>query len=327
MAMKAAVYRELGPSDVLEVVDLELAEPGAGEIRVQVKSSGVNPSDWKARKMGRGGGMPFDLVIPHSDGAGVVDAVGNGVDQSLIGRNVWVVNGQYQRAKGTAAEYILLPQNLVFPMADGVSFDEAACFGIPFLTAHRALTIDGDITGQTVLIQGGAGNVGHHAIQVAKRLGARVLTTVSSEEKAEYAKVAGADQAFNYRQDNFVEKLLDATEGKGVERIIEVDISTNAPLYDQILAPGGTAIIYGSGQAEATVPSGSFIRRQATLKWFIVYELSDAEREIGATYLNAMLNEGALTTTIAQKFPLAEIRAAHDMVEKSAHIGNVVLEV
>jgi NADPH:quinone reductase len=325
--MKAAVYKELGASDVLQIIDLETPEPGPGEIRVQLKASGVNPSDWKARKMGRGGGMPFDMVIPHSDGAGVVDACGEGVDQSMIGRNVWVLNGQYQRALGTAAEYIVLPKNLVFPMMEKTNFNDAACFGILFLTAHRALTIDGDIAGQTVLIQGGAGNVGHHLIQLAKRFGARVLTTVSSDEKADYVRAAGADQAFNYKQDNFVEELVEATGGAGVDRIIEVDISANAPLYDQILSPGGTAVIYGTGQAEATVPSGAFIRRQATLKWFIVYELNDAQRELGATVLNAMLSEGALTTTIAQSFPLAEIRASHDMVEKAAHIGNVVVEL
>ncbi|MBT5941139.1 MAG: NADPH:quinone reductase [Rhodospirillaceae bacterium] len=324
--MKAAFYTELGGTDVLQFGEMATPEPNSGEIRVHLKTSGVNPSDWKARKIGRGGDMAFDVIIPHSDGAGLIDAVGESVDTKLIGTKVWVLNAQYGRAFGTAAEYVVLPQNLVFPVPSGVDFAEAACFGIPFLTSHHALTIDGDISGQTVLIQGGAGGVGHHLIQTAKWMGANVITTVSSDEKAAYAANAGADNVLNYRTDTYIQELLDITDGRGVDRIIEVDLAANGKTYSQILAPGGTAVVYGSAPI-AELPSMDFIRRGATLKWFIVYELDDNQRQAGATALEKIIADGALSTTIAKKYPLEETSAAHNMVEKGAHMGNVVIEI
>lgn len=324
--MKAAFYTELGGTDVLQIGEIATPEPSSGEVRVHLKASGVNPSDWKARKMGRGGDMAFDTIIPHSDGAGLIDAVGESVDTKLIGSKVWVLNAQYGRAFGTAAEYVVLPQNLVFPIPSGVDFAEAACFGIPFLTAHRALTIDGDISGQTVLIQGGAGGVGHYLVQIAKWLGANVITTVSSDEKEAYVKEAGADNVLNYRADTYIQDLLDITDGRGVERIIEVDLAANGKTYGQVLAPGGMAVIYGSAPI-AELPSMDFIRRGATLKWFIVYELDDKQRQAGLAALEKILADGALSTTIAKNFPLDEISAAHNMVEKATHMGNVVLDI
>ena len=325
--MRAACYSKLGGSEVLDITELETPEPGPGEVRVHVKASGVNPSDWKARKNGRGGCMSFENIIPHNDGAGVVDVVGEGVDKSIVGKNVWILNAQYNRAFGTAAEYVVLPRNLVFLMAGNTEFLEAACFGVPFLTAYSALTIDGKIYGQNVLIQGGAGCVGHYLIQLAKRLGACVLTTVSSKDKARYAELAGADQVLDYTNKDFSEELLAATDGKGVDRIIEVDLPVNVKNYNTVLRPGGTSVIYGASKPVAEVPSFNLLRREATLKWFTVYQIDDAKREAGVSLLNDMLSEDLLKTTIAKSFPLDQIRAAHDMVEKAAHIGNVVLEL
>jgi len=325
--MRAACYSKLGGSEVLDITELEAPEPGPGEVRVHVKASGVNPSDWKARKNGRGGRMSFELIIPHNDGAGVVDVAGEGVDKSIVGKSVWILNAQYNRAFGTAAEYVVLPRNLVFLMAGDTEFVEAACFGVPFLTAYRALTIDGKICGQNVLIQGGAGCVGHYLIQLARRLGARVLTTVSSKDKARYVESAGADQVLDYTQKDFPEELLAATDGKGVDRIIEVDLPVNVSHYDKVLRPGGTSVIYGASKPMAEVPSFNLLRREATLKWFTVYQIDDGKREAGVSLLNEMLSEGLLETTIAKSFSLDQIRAAHDTVEKAAHIGNVVLEI
>ncbi|MDA0240809.1 MAG: NADPH:quinone reductase, partial [Proteobacteria bacterium] len=184
--MRAAYYTELGTAaDVLTVGEVEMPEPGPGEVRVKISTSGVNPSDWKSRLRGRGGVMAFPKIIPHSDGAGIVDAVGEGADTTQIGQRVWVLNGQWKRPFGTAAEYISQQSRYVIPMPDNTSFDEGACFGIPFLTAHRAVFYDGPVAGKTLLVQGGAGAVGHHAVQIAKHGGARVIATGSSQEKAD----------------------------------------------------------------------------------------------------------------------------------------------
>ena len=326
--MRAAYYTQLGAArDVLRLGEFDTPEPGPGDLRVRVHVSGVNPSDWKARWRGRGGGLPFPMIIPHSDGAGVVDAVGDGVDKHHVGQRVWVMNAQWKRPFGTAAEYVVLPQKYVIPLPDGVDLADAACFGIPFLTAHRAITFDGQVRGQTLLIVGGAGAVGHHAIQIAKAEGARVLTTVSSAEKAAYVQAAGADEVINYRRDDVVKRLAELTNGRGADRIIELNLSANAPLYDRLLAPGGTVIIYGTDAPMASVPAQAFIARGATLKWFIVYDLDDADRDAGVADLNRMLADNGLKTTIAARFPLEEIVAAHDMVEAARHIGNVVVDL
>ena len=326
--MRAAFYDRLGSaSDVLTVGEQPTPEPGPGEVRVRLATSGVNPSDWKARARGRGGVIPFPLIIPQSDGAGTIDAVGDGVDGGRVGRDVWLMNGQWQRPFGTAAEYICMPAKYVIDLPAGADKAEAACFGIPFLTAHRAVMFDGDVAGQTILVQGGAGAVGDHAVQVAKANGARVIATISSDEKADFARQAGADEVVNYRSEDVAARILEMTDGKGVDRIVELNLSANAPGYGQSLAPRGTVIIYGTVDAMASVPAQDFIVKGASLKWFIVYSITDAERDEGVAALNKMLADGALKTTIAARFPLTDIVAAHEMVEAAKHIGNVVLDI
>ena len=325
--MKSAYYTELGGSDVLKLGEMDRPEPGNRDVRVKMAVSGVNPSDWKARERGRAGALPFPIIIPQSDGAGIVDAIGGAVTHVSEGDRVWVLNGQWQRPYGTAAEYTVLPAKYVVPLPDTTSFEEGACFGIPFLTAHRAVFFDGEVASQTLLIQGGAGTVGHHAIQIAKRGGARVISTVSGPEKATIAKAAGADEVLNYKDSDYVDQLLSMTAGRGADRIIEVNLSANAPLYDRILAPKGTAIIYGSSEPVAQVPAMNFIVRGTQLKWFIVYELTEPEVAAGTAYLNEMLAEGALETLIGASFPLDEIGAAHDLIAAGKTLGNVVLTV
>ena len=181
--------------------------------------------------------------------------------------------------------------------------------------------------GDTILVQGGAGAVGDHAVQVAKANGARVIATISSDEKADFARQAGADEVVNYRSEDVAARILEMTDGKGVDRIVELNLSANAPGYGQILAPRGTVIIYGTVDAMASVPAQDFIVKGASLKWFIVYSITDAERDEGVAALNKMLADGALKTTIAARFPLTDIVAAHEMVEAAKHIGNVVLDI
>jgi len=300
--MRAAFYDTLGlAKDVLSVGEQSTPEPGPGEVRVKLQTSGVNPSDWKARLRGRGGAIPFPLIIPQSDGAGVIDAVGDGVDAGRVGKRVWLMNGQWMRPFGTAAEYICTGSKYVIDLPDGADMAEAACFGIPFLTAHRAVMFDGPVDGQTILVQGGAGAVGHHAIQVA--------------------------EVVNYRTEDVPERILAMTDGQGADRIVELNISANAPLYGQILAPRGTVIVYGTNDLTASVPAQDFIVKWASLKWFIVYTIDDAQRDEGVAALNKMLADGSLKTTIAQRFSLDDIVAAHEMVEAAKHMGNVVLDI
>lgn len=326
--MRAAFYDKLGHAkDVMHVGEQPTPEPGPGEVRVKLETSGVNPSDYKARWRGRGGGIPFPLIIPHSDGAGVIDIVGEGIDSGRIGNRVWLMNGNWMRPFGTAAEYICMESKYVIDLPDGVDMGDAACFGIPFLTAHRAVMFDGSVDGLTVLVQGGAGAVGHYAIQIAKANGARVITTISSDEKAEYARIAGADEVVNYRTEDVPERIQALTDGMGADRIVDTNLSANGPMYSQILAPRGKAVIYSTDDDAASVPAHDFIVRWATLSWFIVYTITDAERDEGVAALNKMLADGTLKTSIAKRFSLDEIVEAHEMVEAAKHLGNLVIDI
>jgi NADPH2:quinone reductase len=326
--MHAVFYNRLGlAADVLRVGEQPTPEPGPGEVRVRLQSSGVNPSDTKARLNGRGGSIPFPLVIPHSDGAGIIDAVGNGVENGRVGKRVWLMNGQWQRPFGTAAEYICTELKYVIDLPDGVDMAEGACFGIPFLTAHRAVMFDGSVNGQTVLVQGGAGAVGHYAIQVAKNNGARVITTVSSDEKMDYVQGAGADGVVNYRAEDVPKRIMALTDGRGVDRIVELNISENGRMYAQILAQGGTVVVYGTNEVMASFVAQDFYVKWASLRGFLIYTINDTQRHEGVAALNKMLTEGKLKTTIAKRFSLDDIIEAHEMVESARHIGNVVLDV
>ena len=326
--MQAAFYTRQGPAaEVLTVGEQPTPEPAAGEVRVRLRTSGVNPSDYKVRKGGFGRALAYPLVIPHSDGAGVIDAVGAGVDASRIGERVWIWNGQWNRAGGTAAQYIALPSEQAVRMPEGLGDAEAACLGIPAITALQSVRLADLRPGMTVLVAGGAGSVGHYAVQFAKRRGATVLTTVSSQEKAAHAKRAGADHAILYRSEDVGARVRELTGGRGVDAVIEMDFTANAGLYPACVRSGATIVVYGMGSTEATLQTFWFMRNRIALRFVYVYELEPAERQAILRELDALLREGTLLHTVAQRLPLAEIARAHDLVEQGRVLGNVVLDI
>lgn len=327
--MKAAYYDKLGPArEVLQLGDLPDPKPGPGEVRVRLEWSGVNPSDVKSRMGLRSKQMPFPRVVPHSDGAGVVDAVGDGVARARIGERVWVWNAAWGRAHGTACEHVCLPQEQAVPLPEGTSGEAGACLGIPALTALHAVLMDGGVAGKTVLVAGGAGAVGHYAVQMASRLGAaRVLASASTPDKAALARSGGADEVVLYKTEPLAERVLELTHGAGVDRIIELDLAANAEADLQVLRPGGECVVYGSGAPTLQLPFFPLIARNLQLKFFIVYHLAPPDRARAVATLERMLQQGVLQHNIAARLPLAEIAAAHELVESGRAVGNVVLEV
>jgi len=323
--MKAAWYERNGAArDVLIVGDLPTPEPGPGEVLVRLSASGVNPSDVKSRAARPLGGAK---VVPHSDGAGAIAAAGRNVPASRIGERVWLWNGQWQRPMGTAAEFIALASEQAVRLPDNVDFAAGACLGIPGLTAMHAVNLHDPLRGKTLLVTGAASAVGHYATQIAAARGARVIGTASAE-RAAHALSAGAAAVIDYKKENVVERMLDLTHGKGADGIIDMDFSSTAPMLSGgILAPYGKLVGYGSNQrGNNTLPFTDALFKSLTLQFFLVYELRPEERARAIADLNAMLEAGALTHTIGARFPLAQIAAAHEMVEAGRLIGNTVIE-
>jgi NADPH2:quinone reductase len=321
--MRAAVYDRYGPAqDVLRIVELERPEPEPGEVRVRIVLSAVNPTDWKSRRGSRGP-LAFPYVVPDQDGAGVIDAVGEGVDPARIGQRVWLWFAAWQRQHGTAAEWTCLPERQAVPLPDGVGFELGASLGIPALTAHRCLFADGPIEGSTVLVAGGAGAVGHYAIELARRAGARVVTTVSSSEKAALAAAAGAHAVVNYRERDPAAAIRAAAPG-GVRRIVEVAPTTNMALDLAVLAPDGVIVAYAS-DGDLTSPLFPLMQGNVSLRFVLIYTVPPAALANAVAGVTAALAEHVLTELPAHRFQLDEIAAAHDAVEANV-VGKVFVE-
>ncbi len=322
--MRAANYEKNGTArDVLRVDEVETPQAGPGEVRVKLASSGVNPSDVKSRQ-GTVRKIAFPRVIPHSDGAGVIDQVGDGVPQARLGERVWLWNGQWKRAFGTAAEYIALPSTQAVLLPERVSFEQGACLGIPAMTAYHAVMIAPAVKGATLLVSGGAGSVSQYVIQFAKMAGATVLTTVSSPEKAKAAQEAGADHCIDYKREDVGARVMELTAKRGVDAVIEMDLSANARLIPSVLRPKGSVIVYGTGP-EAVLPAAFCLVNAIRLQFFLVYELDTGERERTVAAINRALSDGRLVNRVAQPtYRLADIAAAHEAVERGS-LGNVIV--
>ena len=325
--MRAVWYADFGDAaEVLQSGEMETPEPGLGEVRVRVVASGINPVDTKRRKGGRGP-MPGPRVIPHFDGAGIVDAVGPGVPDARVGERVWLYEAQWNRILGSAAEFTVVAADRAVRLPDHTTFAEGACLGIPAMTAHRSVFADGPVGGKTVLVTGGAGAVGGYAVQFAKLGGARVIATVSSDEKAAMAKSHGADHVIDYKNEDVVARVHELTDGAGVARIVEVEFGGNLETSLEVIRPNGVIAAYASDAVlEPSLPFYRLVYKNATVHHVLVFVMSEGAKQAAVADIGHWLDSGDLHHHVGPRFPLEDVTAAHQAVEQGA-FGNVILDV
>jgi NADPH2:quinone reductase len=328
--MKAAWYTQNGEAvDVMQVGELPTPSPRAGEVLVRLATSGVNPSDVKSR---RARPLTDPLVVPHSDGAGVIEAVGEGVSAGRLGQRVWVWNGQWQRPMGTCAQFIALPEAQAVELPDGVDFAAGACMGIPGLTAMQAVILaerlSGDLRGQTVLVSGASSAVGHYITQMVRLAGGRVIGTVGSEAKASHAREAGMHEAIFYKTESVPERVKALTQGRGADVAIDMDFASTARwAAEGALAPHGQVVCYGSNALEVELPFRPWLFHSLGVKFFLVYDLSPADRRNALARLTDLLARHQLSHTIGARFTLDQVAQAHRTVEAGQTVGNVVVDL
>jgi NADPH2:quinone reductase len=322
--MRAVWYEESGDAGVLQVGDMPNPEPGPGEVRVRVIVSGINPSDWKMRARA----MRFPKIIPNQDGSGVIDSVGEGVPASRVGERVWLYESNFGSAYGSAAEYTVQPAQHAIPLPENASFADGACLGVPAMTAHRAVFADGPVTGKTVLVTGGAGAVANYAIQMAKLGGARVFSTISSDEKAQIARDAGAEVTINYRTEDVTARINELTDDLGVDRIVEVEFPANFEVSRKAIADNGGIAVYGFGDG-ATEPPGvpfRFRRSNINVRFVMVYTMEEDAKRAAIDAITRWITTGQLTHLHGPHFSLDQAVEASRAVE-SHTIGTVMLDV
>lgn len=327
--MRAARFESFGPaSEVLTVGDLPRPQPARGEVLVRLRTSGVNPSDVKKRAGSFPNLLDDGYVIPNSDGAGVIEAVGEGVDAGRIGERVWVYQAQYGRRFGTAAEYVAIASARAPPLPAEASFEVGALLGIPVMTAHRCVFADGDVAGQTVLVTGGAGRVGHYAIQWASQAGACVIATASNKADEHACTDAGAAAVVDHRGANFAEAVLAATGGAKVDRIVDVEFGANLPVSLRVLRVGGTIATYSSTLVpEPKLPFFRMMYQDLTLRFVIVYAMPEAAKARAIEDIHAALVDRRLEHRIGRTLPLADIARANVLVEEGSVRGGVILHI
>lgn len=325
--MRAAWFESFGSAKkVLQLGESDTPVAGPGEVLVRLHTSGVNPSDVKKRAGSFPNLLDDGLVIPNSDGAGIVEAVGDGVNANRIGQRAWVYQAQYARRFGTAAEYVAIDSSRAPRLADNAEFDVGACLGIPVMTAHRAVFADGDVAGTTILVTGGAGRVGHYAIQWASQAGATVIATASNDADKASCIDAGAAEVVNHRKDNVAEQILAATKGDLVDRVVDVEFGANLPVTMEVLKTGGVIATYSSTQVpEPKLPFFTMMYKDVTLRTIIVYAMPEAAKEQAILDIDSALSNDRLNHRIAATMPLADIVASNELVEKGSIRGAVVL--
>ncbi len=322
--MRAVWYEESGDANVLQFGEMPDPDPGPGEVRVRVVISGINPSDWKMRARA----MRFPKIIPNQDGSGVIDSVGEGVPASRVGERVWLYESNFDSAYGSAAEYTVQPAKHAVPLPESASFSDGACLGVPAMTAHRSIFADGPVTGKTVLVTGGAGAVANYAIQMAKLGGARVFSTISSDEKARIARDAGAEATINYRTEDVTARINELTDDLGVDRIVEVEFPANFDVSRKAIADNGGIAVYGFGDG-ATEPPGvpfRFRRSNINVRFVMVYTMPEETKKAAVDDITQWIANGQLTHLHGPHFGLDQAADASRAVESHA-IGTVMLDV
>jgi NADPH2:quinone reductase len=322
--MKAAWYEKQGPArDVLELGEMPDPMPAAGEVRIRIAASGINPGDIKKRENAFGYGMPYPRVIPHSDGAGRVDQLGAGVSSQWMGRSVWCYGAQSYRPFGTAAEFTVVPVDQVAPLPEGVSMEQGACLGIPGITAHRAVHVAGPVNGRTVLVQGAAGSVGLCAVQLARFAGARVIGTVRSSSDEATAEKAGADEVV--LSDKELTAHVRELAPEGIDHIVEVAFGANIEADIELLKPGGSIASYATDNAAPKIPFWQMVFKNVRVFFLGSDDFPKEAKLQAARDLNAALQTGWAGFEIGERIPLAEIARAHELVEHPARPGRVVV--
>jgi NADPH:quinone reductase-like Zn-dependent oxidoreductase len=327
--MRAAWFESFGsPRDVLKIGEQETPTAGPGEVLVRIATSGVNPSDVKKRAGSFPNLLDGGFVIPNSDGAGVIESVGEGVDGSRVGERVWIYQAQYGRRFGTAAEYVSIDASRAPRLPDNIDFDIGACLGIPVMTAHRCVFADGDVAGQTILVTGGAGRVGHYAVQWASQAGATVIATASNDANKAACIAAGAADVINHSDADVVGAIMAATGGKLVDRIVDVEFGATLATSVEVLRIGGTIATYASTQvSEPKLPFLKMMYKDVTVRLVIVYAMPEEAKEQAVADIEEALLADRLLHRIAQALPLEDIARSNELVEQGSIRGAVILRI
>lgn len=325
--MKTVKFVDFGPADeVLLLADEAAPVPDANEVLIRVETSGVNPSDVKKRAGSAKSLLDEGFVVPHSDGAGVIVGVGENIPQERMGQRVWIYQAQYGRRFGTASELIAIDDCRAPELPDAASFEVGACLGIPAMTSHRCVFADGDVSGQTILVTGGAGRVGHYAIQWAKMGGAKVIASSSNSDDAQACKDAGADAVVNHRESNFAEQILAANEGQRIDRLVEVEFGANLEAVLKVLETGGTIATYSSMQdPQPSIPFYQMMYMDVTVRFVIVYAMPESAKQLAIDDINDALRNGKLVHRVTHVLPLEQCARAHEIIEQGKVRGCVVV--